>query len=176
MIRKIIFFNHRIWVKNRIHQIHGKHDFSCRKFCFYGKYTVKNKKQVKTNKIKLCMRWKSGSNLHGCHVFTVYNCFVICFVHVTEDHRIYSLEHQRTHIWHFRKQKTGDFSLSSLFNGLCVIQPSISSHFGTYSSIYILFEKLYIHNHIKWLFPFGVIHNTSRHYRCHFGSQNLWGV
>ena len=41
----------------------------------------------------------------------LYNCFGICFVHVTEDHGIWSLEHQRTWIWHFRKWKTGDFRL-----------------------------------------------------------------
>ena len=45
--------------------------------------------------------------------FTVYNCFVICFVLVTEDHGICSLEHQRTWIWHFRNMKTGNFTLNN---------------------------------------------------------------
>ena len=30
-----------------------------------------------------------------------------------EDHGIWSLEHRRTRIWHFRKRKTGDFMLYS---------------------------------------------------------------
>ena len=38
--------------------------------------------------------------------------FVICFVHVTEDHRMWSLEHRKTWIWYFRKQKTGDFRVT----------------------------------------------------------------
>ena len=40
----------------------------------------------------------------------LYNCFLICFVHVTKDHRLWSLEHRRTWIWHFRKWKTRDFT------------------------------------------------------------------
>ena len=48
------------------------------------------------------------------HIFTVYNCFVIWFVHVTEDHRIWSLEHRRTRNWHFRKWKTGGLLVKSL--------------------------------------------------------------
>ena len=54
----------------------------------------------------------------SCHTFTVYNCFVICFVHVTNDHKILSLEHQRTQIWHFRKR---DFNLTHVsdFEPVC---------------------------------------------------------
>ena len=48
------------------------------------------------------------------YILTVYNCFVICFIHVTEKNGIWGLEHQRTQIWHFSKQKTGDFRLHSI--------------------------------------------------------------
>ena len=98
-------------------RIHGKHNFDGgKKKSKYRKYSKKrNKNKAKTNKTKLCMRWKYRSNLFAVFtcasvvkVFTDDNCSVICFVHITKDHSIWCLENRRTQIWQFRKQKTGD--------------------------------------------------------------------
>ena len=96
-------------------EFHGKRNFWCKN----NQNTENTAKQImlaKTNQTKLCMHLKFCIKpvcgvyaCFSCHVFTVYNCSVICFVHVTEDHGIWSSEHRRTRIWQFRKQKTGDF-------------------------------------------------------------------
>ena len=59
----------------------------------------------------------------SCHA--LYSLLLLCsmFVHVTEDLGI--LEHQRTRIWHFRKQKTGDFTLFTLTH-VCDCEPVCS--------------------------------------------------
>ena len=41
---------------------------------------------------------------------SVAMCFQ--YLHFTEDHKMWSLEQQRTWRWHFRKQKTGDFNFA----------------------------------------------------------------
>ena len=49
----------------------------------------------------------------SCHVFTVYNCSVICFVHVTEDHS--NLKYRTPKNTELAVQKTKNWGLYSMY-------------------------------------------------------------
>ena len=104
---------------------HGKHNFLCQKLRNTEK---KHKNKAKTNKINWKINWKSDQTCFSCHVFFCFFLqFIIalsCFVHLIEDHRIWSGEQN----WHVRKRKTGDFSLTLSRTCLAVPLPERFSH------------------------------------------------
>ena len=94
-------------------EFHRKHDFWCRK-CQNTKNAVKSIK-TKQKPIEQDSAWIKPFRINykcfSCHMFSIqcivgnvfnvhawvesklYNCFVVWFVHITEDHKIWSLEH-----------------------------------------------------------------------------------
>ena len=95
------------------------HEFWCRKFQNMEN-TVKSiktkQKLIKQNSQNCACNQKSGSNL--LHLPCFYSLYLLCHYALYMSPKItefWSLEcHWRTQIWHFRKQKNGDFTISLL--------------------------------------------------------------
>ena len=99
-----------------------------------GKYSLrrhKNKAKNQWNRTLYAPNiWikpvRSVYTCFSCPVFTVYNCSVICFVHISEDHRIWSLEHRRTQIWQFRTTENWGLYHRHRHRWLCIVSEGCS--------------------------------------------------